>query len=207
MADTHEPHSVGEVLDELDHLAEDADKVCISDVLDDFGGRSFGPFIMLPALLEMTPVGAVPGVPTFLALGIVLVAAQLLFGKNHVWLPQFVQTRSVESGKLETAVSKLRGIAAWLDDHSKDRLDFLTQGVWMRVAAGVVVLLCLTVPPLEVVPFASTLPMLAIAIIGLSLTVRDGALMLGAFVFAAVAAGIGSYLYTTSSESGGFLPF
>ena len=207
MDQAHEPQSVGEVLDELDHLAEGTDKVCISDVLDDFGGRSFGPFLMLFALLELSPVGAIPGIPTFLALCILLISGQLALGKEHVWLPGFIQSRSVESRKLEKAVEKLRGMADWLDEHSKDRLDFLTAGVWMRVAGAVAALLCLTVPPLEVVPFASSLPMLAIAIIGLSLTVKDGALMLGALVFAGIASGIAGYLYTTSSESGGFLPF
>ncbi|HCB77389.1 MAG TPA: hypothetical protein DEP68_01275, partial [Erythrobacter sp.] len=51
----HEPSSVTEVLSELDELASHGDKVCVADVLDDFGERSFGPFIMLPALLELSP--------------------------------------------------------------------------------------------------------------------------------------------------------
>ena len=206
MAEHHEPHSVGEMLDELDHLADEADKVCISDVLDDFGGRSFGPFLMLFALLEITPVGAIPGVPTFLALCLILVAVQLLVGKDHIWMPQFIQTRAVGSNKLHKAVEKLRDVARWLDDHSKDRMDFLTRGPWLRVAAAVVIALCLIVPPLEVLPFASSFPMLAIAIIGLALTVKDGALLLGALVFAALAAGIGSVFYFSTGD-GTMSPF
>ena len=206
MAEHHEPHSVGEMLDELDHLADEADKVCISDVLDDFGGRSFGPFLMLFALLEITPVGAIPGVPTFLALCLILVAVQLLVGKDHIWMPQFIQTRAVGSNKLHKAVEKLRDVARWLDDHSKDRMDFLTRGPWLRVAAAVVIALCLIVPPLEVLPFASSVPMLAIAIIGLALTVKDGALLLGALVFAALAAGIGAVFYFSTGD-GTMSPF
>ena len=204
---SHEPHSVEDVLDELDELAEEGDQVCVREVLDDFGGRSFGPFIMIPAMLELTPVGGIPGVPTFLALVILLVAGQLLFGKDHVWMPGFIQKRAVESDKLHKAVEKLRGIAHWLDEHSKDRLAFLTEGWWLRVAAGVVMVLCLAVPPLEVLPFASSLPMLAIIMIGLALTVRDGALVLAALAFAGLAFGLGGYLWFTSDDSGGFLPF
>ncbi|HSJ79430.1 MAG TPA: exopolysaccharide biosynthesis protein, partial [Erythrobacter sp.] len=37
-----------------------------------------------------------------------------------------------------------------------------------------------TVPPLELVPFGSTAPMLAIAAVGLALLVRDGLLMIAA---------------------------
>ncbi len=43
------------VLGELDELATKGGKVRIAEVLDDFGKRSFGPFIMLPALIEITP--------------------------------------------------------------------------------------------------------------------------------------------------------
>ena len=91
---THsEPTSMGEVLGELDELAATREKVRMADVLDDFGKRSFGPFILIPALLEMTPVGGIPGVPTALALFIALIAVQLLLGRDHVWMPQFVQQR------------------------------------------------------------------------------------------------------------------
>ncbi len=91
------PEGVEEVLGQLDDLTTKSGKVCISDVLDDFGGRSFGPFIMLPALLELTPVGGIPGVPTFLAALIALVAVQLLIGKEHIWMPGLLQNRAVES--------------------------------------------------------------------------------------------------------------
>ena len=198
------PESVGEVLDELDHLADESDQVCISDVLDDFGRRSFGPFIMLPALLELSPVGGIPGVPTFLATVIALTSAQLLLGREHVWMPDFIQYRAVESRKLHKAVKKLRKVADWLDGLTEGRrLERLTGGVWSKISAAVVIALCCTVPPLEFLPFASSLPMLAIAMMGMALTVRDGALNLAAFAFAAVAAGVGGYMYMTSDGSGG----
>ena len=203
----HEPTSVGDVLDELDELADKGDQVCVRDVLDDFGRRSFGPFMMIPALIEISPLGGIPGVPTALALFIALIAAQLVIGREHIWMPEFVQRRSVESGKLHKAVEKLRGLGQWLDEHSQDRLEKLTVGIWLRFAGVVVIALCCTVPPLELLPFASTLPMLAIIMIGLGLTVRDGALLLSALLFAGLAAAIGVYLYLGSDQTGSFLPF
>ncbi|MBX7539686.1 exopolysaccharide biosynthesis protein [Qipengyuania sphaerica] len=208
-----DPESVEEVLGELDELAADQHEVCIRDVLDDFGGRSFGPFIMLPALLEITPVGGIPGVPTFLALIVAIVAVQLLMGKDHVWMPDFIQNRAVGSKKLHKAVKKLRGIAHWLDEHSQGhRLEKLTEGVWLKIAASVVILLCCAVPPLEVLPFASSAPMLAIAAIGLALTVRDGKIMVIALLLAGAALAGGAYLavtYTGEEEAGHYdgVPF
>ena len=203
----HEPTSVGDVLDELDGLADKGDQVCVRDVLDDFGRRSFGPFMMIPALIEISPLGGIPGVPTALALFIAVIAVQLVLGREHIWMPEFVQNRSVASDKLHKAVAKLRKLADWLDEHSQDRLETLTTGIWLRFAGVVVIALCCTVPPLELLPFASTLPMLAIVMIGLALTVRDGALLLSALIFAALASSIGVYLYLGSDETGSFLPF
>ncbi|MBX7492075.1 exopolysaccharide biosynthesis protein [Qipengyuania sp. 1NDW9] len=198
----HEPESVEDVIGELDELASHSEKVRIGDVLDDFGGRSFGPFILIFALIEITPIGAIPGAPTVLASIIALVAVQMLFGKDHIWMPQFIQDRAVGSKKLHKAVTKLRGVAHWLDHHSRDRLGFFTEGKWLRFAAIAILMLCATVPPLEVLPFASSAPMLAIAAIALALIVRDGLVMLAALLLAAAALVAGTYFYNSSDEEG-----
>lgn len=189
--------SVNAVLGELDELAASRPDVCIADVLDDFGKRSFGPFIMLPALLEITPLGGIPGVPSFLAFIVALTAIQLLLGRDHVWMPDFIQHRSVSGKRLHKAVGKLRGVANFLDDHSEGRLEWMTRGPAIKIVALVVLILCCTVPPLEFLPFASSIPMLAIAILGLALTVRDGALVLGSLIFTFFATSVGTYMFIT----------
>lgn len=189
---------VEEVLAELDELAAAQPRVCIGDVLDDFGPRSFGPFILIPPLIELSPIGGIPGLPTFLALMIAITAVQLFMGKDHVWMPRFIQKRAVSGRRLHRAIGKLRGIAHWLDTHSERRFRRFTQGAWVRVAAIVIIVLCCTVPPLEFVPFASSAPMLAIASFGLALTVRDGVLMLVALTLAVAAFGVGGYLLATN---------
>ncbi len=204
---SHEPHSMGDVLGEHDELAANHDEVRVADVLDDFGARSFGPFIMIPAVLEITPVGGIPGVPTVLALFIALIAVQLLIGRDHVWMPQFIQRRAVGSKKLHKAVGKLKGMANFLDRHSKGRLEGLTKGTAIKLVAAVIIALCCTVPPLEFLPFASTIPMLAIAVLGLALTVRDGALLLGSLLFAGLATALGLATYFGSSGEGSAIPF
>lgn len=192
-----EPDSVNAVLGELDELTTSRDEVCVADVLDDFGGRSFGPFIMIPALLEISPVGGIPGVPTALALFVASIAVQLLLGREHVWMPQFVQHRAIASKTLHKAVRKLRGVGDFLDRHSEGRLEVLAEGPAIKVVALLILVLCCTVPPLELLPFASSIPMLAIAILGLALTVRDGALVLASLVFTALATALGTYLFIT----------
>ncbi len=60
---------------------------------------------------------------------------------------------------------------------------------------------------LEFLPFASTIPMLAIAVLGLALTVRDGALLLGSLLFAGLATALGLATYFGSSGEGSAIPF
>lgn len=185
------PHSVGDILDCLQDLADENDEVSIGQVMGAFGSRTFGPAIMVPALLEITPVGAIPGVPTFLAVVIILVAAQKMLGRRSLWLPGLVANRCVSARKLSKSVDKLRGLGRFMDRHFHRRLKAMTRAPFAQIAAGMVVLLCLTVPFLEVLPFASSVPMLAIAGFGLAVLVRDGALMIAALGASAFALALG----------------
>ncbi|QQN75338.1 exopolysaccharide biosynthesis protein [Croceicoccus sp. YJ47] len=198
-----EIHSVGEILDMLRSLADRQDKVSIGNVLDTIGDRSYGPAMMLPAMIEISPVGGIPGVPTLLATIVALAAAQLLIGKEHLWLPQLVQKRAISAGKLHKAADKLDGLANWLDRWFHGRMPRFVTGIWPRIAAAIVILLCLTVPPLEFVPFASTAPMAAIIAFGLALLVRDGLLMLIALGVGVVSIGAGLGLAGNSGLLGG----
>ncbi|QZH74277.1 MAG: exopolysaccharide biosynthesis protein [Erythrobacter sp.] len=192
----HPPHSVCDILNTLRSLADRQDRVSIGNVLDAIGHRSYGPALMLPALVEISPLGGIPGLPTFLALIVAITAAQLLWGKDHLWLPQFVQRRSVSGRKLHKAADKLDGLARHLDKWFHGRMPRFVKQPWPRIAAGIVLLLCLTVPPLEFVPFASSAPMAAILAIGLALLVRDGLLLL-----LAVGLGLASFVAGISFAS------
>lgn len=190
------PSSLGEILDTLEELAEKDERVVLGDVLEAFGSRSFGPFLLLPSLIDISPVGSIPGLPTALAVVIVLVAVQLAFGRKHLWLPGFVKRRSISSKKVRKATEKARKPAGRADRWFHGRLPALTQGIFVRIAAVACILLACTVPPLELFPFATTAPMAAIATFGLALMVRDGAVMIVAILLAgvAVAAGFGLVL-------------
>jgi len=61
----------------------------------------------------------------------------------------------------------------------------------IRLSAVACILLALTVPPLELLPFASSAPMAAIAMFGLALLVHDGALMIAAWLLAGMAVAFG----------------
>ncbi len=194
MAD--EPHSVGEILDTIEALACDRDRVTVGDVVEALGSRGFGPLLIVMPLIDISPVGSIPGLPTAMAAIIMLVAVQMALGRRHLWLPGFVRRRSIASGTARKAVGKTRRLATFMDRFFHGRLPILTSGPFVRIAAlGVIALAC-AVPPLELLPLATTAPMLAIAAFGLAITVRDGALMIAATLLAAAAIAVGVGLWT-----------
>ena len=123
----------------------------------------------------------------------------MLFGRDHVWLPKFVERRAIDGDRLARAAHRLDGGAAKVDGWFRGRFKWLTKGLWPRFAALVVIGLCCTVPPLEFIPFASSAPMIAIAAFGLALMVRDGLLMLVAFALSLGALGMTIALFATGS--------
>jgi len=182
------------ILDALGQLARQNEQVKVGDMVGAFGTRSYGPFLIVPALLELSPIGAVPGVPTLLALMVVLFAAQMLFGAKRLWVPGFIERAHFSARRLKKGVHQLRPAARRVDGWFHGRLRRLATGPFVRVAAAGCIALAFTVPLLEVVPFASSIPMAAIALFGLALLVGDGLLVLGACALA-VAAAVGVVIW------------
>ena len=164
--------------------------VRVGGLVEAFGRRGYGALLLLPAMLEISPIGGIPGVPTVLALVVVLFAVQILVGRTHMWLPGFLRNRELPAGKLDEVIDKARPLATRLDRRFHGRLGPLAGPAAGRVAAVLCVLLACTVPPLEIVPFASTAPMGAIGLFGIGLLVHDGLVMLAGFALSAVAIGV-----------------
>jgi hypothetical protein len=183
--------NVGEVLDRLEQLATENGKVELGAAAEAMGHRTYGPFLLIPALIDISPVGGIPGLPTLLAAVIVLVAVQMLVGRKHLWLPAVLARRALSRDKTCKTTIKARGVARFLDRAFHGRLPALTRAPMVRVAAVLCILLALSVPPLEIVPFATTAPMAAIAAFGLAMLVRDGLLMLVAMGLSLAALGLG----------------
>jgi len=187
MAD--EPGSVLEAIECLGSLASENEDVTVDEVVKSFGGRSYGPMILVPALVGVSPVGGVPGVPSFFAVLIAVIAVQILIGRSHFWLPDVLAQRSVSGDKLSKASDKLERPAKKLDAVFGHRLKWATEPPAPQIAAAIILVLCGTIPLLEIVPFAAAAPFAAIAAFGVALMVRDGALMLFAIAVSFVTVG------------------
>jgi hypothetical protein len=186
--------AVQSILEDLNDSTNGESEATIEELMRSISYRGYGPLLLIPALLEISPLGAVPAVPTILATTVVIFAVQILLGRKHLWLPSFMGRKTLSSERMERAVDKLQPIARWLDKWFHGRLPALSGTIATRAAAVCCILLALTVPPLELLPFASTAPMVAIAMFGLALIVNDGLLMMAGFILTAAALTVGIVL-------------
>ena len=68
------------VIDQLVEVGDREDQVSIAKIQEAIDQSSFGPFLLVPAIIEVSPIGGIPGVPTALAIIVLLCAVQMLFG-------------------------------------------------------------------------------------------------------------------------------
>ena len=194
MADK-DPKNLEQVLDELGEAADDGGKVTIDEAHKAIGERSFGPLLVIPGLVALTPLGVVPGAPTVLAIIVALISGQLVFGRKHFWIPKFIRERSVKAERLKKSVDKARPIARTVDKVLKPRMQFLTGAGATRLVAVLCTLIAFAIPPLELVPFAVFAPAIAITAFGLGLIAKDGLVVLLAIIASVISLGLVGFAF------------
>lgn len=164
----------------------------VGDLIDALDQRGYGAVLAILPLIELTPLGGIPGFPTALALTLAVVTIRMVLGYEHLWMPSWIRDRRLKSDKVLRSLEWLKPLSSRVDATLHERLSWFADPVAQRAACIVILLLLLTVPPLELVPFATSGPMVVIAFFGLGLLYRDGLLMLVGFVGAimAVAGGL-----------------
>ncbi len=189
MTDNDQPQSLTDVVDDLEEKASEDGDLSIEEGLDEFAGRLFGPLLLLPGLVTVSPLGGIPTVPTMMGVFVILVAGQSLLGFDHPWLPGIIANRNVSQQKFRESMEKFRPWLEWIDKFTAQRMQGLVSGPMKYIIALVCILMACTMPPLEVVPFACAIPGAAILLLGLAITSRDGLLALGGLVASVAALG------------------
>lgn len=176
---THRPLS--RVLGEL--AARDDVSFTIADLRDALADRSFATLLFFFAAINLLPMP--PGTSAFLGLPPLLIAAQMIVGQQKVWLPHFILKRPVTAARFRQMVEKMSPWMRKLERVVKPRYWLLPTAVADRFIG--VIAFFLSVLLVAPIPLGNWLPALAIALLGLALSERDGVL-LGAAFLATIAA-------------------
>ncbi len=183
------------LLDGVEHAAQGA-RVSVDDILHEFGDRAITPLILLLAVILVSPVSGIPGVPTGSAVLLVILSMQALFGRRRLWLPERLKRMTMASRHVQRAVGWLRRPCAFVDRHSRPRLQFLTYGPMRWLTLLICVILPLSWPPLEMVPFFTSFGAGIVALLAFGLFTRDGIYVLAGYASVATIACASYFLLT-----------
>lgn len=135
------------------------------------GNRSTGALLLFLALPMVIPIPA-PGISVVFGVPLMLISAQLLFGRRSLWLPRRFAARSIGRDQLDIYIKRAVPVVRKMENLVKPRLVQLTNGLALRVigATSLVLALIITLP----VPFGHLVPGAAISVMALGLIERDG---------------------------------
>lgn len=165
------------VLDLMDDKT-DGEKMTVAAIMDAFGSRGFGPLLLAAALIELLPTGGIPGVPTIVAIIVILFASQMVLGRRTPWLPKKLCYKGFKHASFNKARDKIRPVTRKLDVLIKPRLTVFVTPSAARVVGVICILMALTMPPLEIIPMAGYIPAVAIALLAVGLCGHDGLIVL-----------------------------
>lgn len=154
--------------------AEDRDPVDLGSVIDALGERGFGPLLILPSLIAVSPVGAIPGMGPITGTLIVLFAGQMLLGADGPWVPGWLRRMSFSRDKLDAAIRRAQKGATWLEVLIKPRLKALSGPAVSKLIAGIFVVLGVAMFPLSLVPGGNAAAGAATGLLAIGIVAKDG---------------------------------
>ena len=183
-----ERHDLEDVIDCLLRITPDHGRISVAAVMEAIGQRSFGPLVLVPSLIALSPVGALPGLPAITSVIVMIFAVQMLMAQKHVWLPRWLKARTIDGAKLEKGLRAFRPVARFVDHLLRPRLIFLTRGPFYYALAAMILIVAIVTPVLELVPLGGIPPNAALVAFALAIIAKDGLWALLAFGFTAASA-------------------
>ncbi|WP_299629254.1 exopolysaccharide biosynthesis protein [uncultured Tateyamaria sp.] len=163
--------------------ATEVERVCLKDIVSEFGTASFPPVLLALSVLLISPLSGVPLFSSAVGMAIFLVASQGMFGRRQIWMPRRLATWQLNTKRSDRMLESGRRLAVWLDRGTTSRWEALVSPPASRVLYGICAFSGLCLPMLELVPLSSSLVGLSVAFIATGLLARDGLVaVMGLFV-------------------------
>ncbi|HAQ35775.1 MAG: hypothetical protein CMF74_17985 [Maricaulis sp.] len=151
------------------------DRVELGDVMDALAHRSYGPLLLVPALISVMPViGALPGVTWTTSALCLLVSIQFLLQRNSLWLPGALRNLHFSQSAFEKGVAKAKPWLRRMDGFTHPRLRLMLHPPAPLFIALLCVALSLAMFVFSLVPGGVVIPAAALILIAIGLTTHDG---------------------------------
>jgi hypothetical protein len=172
-----------------------SDTVRLSDLVSALDRNSFPMLVLVFALLLVSPLSAIPGATSLFGMIIATIVAQMLLGRDHVWLPRFLLARTVPRDRFASALDWLAGPAARVDTRIKARWHWVFVPPMARLPMTLVLGAAIFAPVMEVIPLSGTSVGAAVVLFSAGMLTRDGVFVLvGACLAALMPASLWMFL-------------
>lgn len=175
----------------LRHVSDNAgDKITLGEIANAMDDRSFGAFLVVFCLPNLVPLP--PGATFILGLPLVFIACQMAFSRlDTIWLPKRLREYAFDNKAFSAVLDRFIPWMNKVERFIKPR--FFNGNRMIERLLGVFALLLALIVFLPI-PLGNMGPSLALALMGLGLTERDGVLMWAGVVIGAIFSAVVSYV-------------
>lgn len=161
----------------------DGERVYLGDVLDRLHGQGQGLLLLILSLPMCIP--NVPGISTLFGALLIGPSLQLMRGRTTIWTPQFMRKWTMKASSLRGALRACVPLLRKVEHVAMPRLTSLTE--WP--ATSLIGLQTLVMALVLILPIwgANLIPGIAVALTGLAILQRDGALVIASACVAVAA--------------------
>jgi hypothetical protein len=164
-------HNVTRLLRRLADDGGDAG-LTLHEIRDRLDERAYGLLILLLSIPCLVP--GLYGVPQVVGLIVILLAGQMLVGREEPWLPRWFLNLRCKGSWLKAMADFAETKLGWIDRLSRPRLRRFADGPGEKLAAVFIILATVTI----VMPLTNTIPSIALALLSVGLIQRDGLFVL-----------------------------
>src|SRR4051812_33337634 len=164
------PRRLSQLFSELSREAEGP--VSIATIRDALGDRSFAALLVFFALVNLIPLP--PGTSAVLGLPLLIVSAQMVYGSTRVWLPRILVERTISAETFRSLMERVIPRLVRIERLIRPRY----WPFWGRRGDRIigVIALIMAISVTLPIPLGNWLPAFSTALLGLSLSERDGIL-------------------------------
>ena len=172
---------------------EGPDRLTFSDLALQLQARAWGGLLVIFAAINVIPLP--PGASIFFAIPLMIVTAQMAFGRASPWFPARIDRRGVTKEELRRLIAKMEWLEVRVERLFKPRLATLTGPTATRLIG----ILCFILSLMTMLPIVHVAPAAVIVLFGLALIYRDGALVIAAAVATLLGAAVAIFLINSGA--------